>query len=407
MIAELQKSKLSGTVFAPPSKSMAHRLVICAALAQGISEISGLDSLSEDIKATADCMKKLGANIEYAHSVMKICGTDLFSTDVEQALFVNESGSTLRFLIPLCLLCGKRIILTGSKRLFERPLGVYEKLCRDYGFTFEKGEGTLTLCGKLKPDTYEIPGDISSQFISGLLFALPLLSGDSVIKITGKLESKPYILMTLSALDAFGVKVHFTENNELIIKGNQKYIPKNEKVEGDYSNAAFFEALKYFGHDVTVTGLDKNSLQGDKVYEEYFKELDKGFSTLSLEDCPDLAPILMAVAAEKHGAHFTGTKRLKIKESDRAEAMREELEKLGAAVTVEEDSVTVEKRELHTPIFQIESHKDHRIVMAMSVMLTKYSGTVNNCQDVSKSMPDFFDRIKQLGAKVNLYDNKQ
>ncbi len=406
MIAELQKSKLSGTVFAPPSKSMAHRLVICASLAYGISEISGLDSLSEDIKATANCMQKLGANIQYTDDVMKICGTDMFSSDCTEPLFVNESGSTLRFLIPLCLLCGKRITLTGSKRLFERPLGVYEKLCRDYGFTFEKGEGCLTVCGKLKAGVYEIPGDISSQFISGLLFALPLLSGDSVIKITGKLESKSYILMTLSALDAFSVKADFTENNELIIKGNQKYIPKNEKVEGDYSNAAFFEALKYFGHDVTVTGLDKNSLQGDKVYEEYFRELDKSFCTISLEDCPDLAPVLMAVAAEKHGAHFTGTKRLKIKESDRAQAMRKELSKLGANVIVEENSVTVEKRELHSPTEPIDSHNDHRIVMALSVMLTKYGGKVEKCQDVSKSMPDFFDRIKQLGAKVDLYDNK-
>ncbi len=406
MIAELQKSKLSGTVFAPPSKSMAHRLVICASLAHGISEISGLNSLSEDIKATANCMQKLGTKIQYTDNVMKISGTDVFSSDCTELLFVNESGSTLRFLIPLCLLCGKRITLTGSKRLFERPLGVYEKLCRDYGFTFEKGEGTLTVCGKLKSGIYEIPGDISSQFISGLLFALPLLSGDSVIKITGKIESKSYILMTLSALDAFGINVDFTGNNELIIKGNQKYISKNAKVEGDYSNAAFFDALKYFGHDVTVTGLDKNSLQGDKVYEEYFKELDKGFCTLNLEDCPDLAPILMAVAAEKHGAHFTGTKRLKIKESDRAQAMREELSKLGANVLVEENSVTVNKRELYAPTQPIKSHKDHRIVMALAVMLTKYGGKIENCEDVSKSLPDFFDRIKILGAKVDLHEDK-
>jgi len=406
MIAELQKSTLCGQTQAPPSKSMAHRFVICASLARGVSEISGLDSLSEDIKATLACMKALGAKTEYSGDVMTITGADIFGADVTEPLFVNESGSTLRFLIPLCLLCGKRITLTGSKRLFERPLGVYEKLCRDYGFTFEKGEGCLTVCGKMKSGIYEIPGDISSQFISGLLFALPLLSGDSVIKITGKLESKSYTLMTLSALDAFGIKVDFTENNELIIKGNQKYISKNAKVEGDYSNAAFFDALKYFGHNVTVTGLDKNSLQGDKVYMQYFEELDKGFCTLNLEDCPDLAPILMAVAAEKYGAHFTGTKRLKIKESDRAQAMREELSKLGADVVVEENSVTVNKRELYAPTQSIKSHKDHRIVMALSVMLTKYGGKIENCEDVSKSLPDFFDRIKQLGAKVNLYDNK-
>jgi len=405
MIAEILKSSLSGKIKAPPSKSMAHRLIICACLSEGNSVVSGLDSLSEDIKATAGCMNELGAKTVYSDESFAISGIDIMNARPKNALFVNESGSTLRFLIPLCLLTGERITLEGSKRLFERPLAVYEKICKDNGFLFEKGEGKLTLCGNLKPGVYEVPGDISSQFISGLLFALPLLSGDSTVKITGNLESRSYILMTLSALSEFGVDVEFTPHNELLIKGGQKYVPKKAVVEGDYSNAAFFEALNYFGHSVKVEGLCETSLQGDKVYKEYFEKLDKGYCTLNLEDCPDLAPVLMAVAAEKHGACFTGTKRLKIKESDRAEAMREELEKLGCALIVEENSVKVEKCSLCSPVEPINSHKDHRIVMALSVMLTKYGGKVNNCEDVAKSLPDFFDRIKSLGAKVNLNED--
>ena len=406
MIAQIQKSMLSGTVKAPPSKSMAHRLAICACLSDGESKISGLDVLSEDVQATISCMEKLGAKISISGDKLCVQGFDISKSECDDVLCVRESGSTLRFLIPLCLMTDKKISLTGSVRLFERPLGVYETICRQKGFLFEKKENRLTVCGKLKPGTYEIPGDISSQFVSGLLFALPLLDGDSTIKIIGKLESKPYVLMTIEALLQYGVDVSFVSDNEIAVKGNQAYKPNNCTVEGDYSNAAFFEALNLFGHNVKVVGLCENSLQGDKVYKEYFKALSEGFCTLDVENCPDLAPMLMAVAAEKHGAIFTGTRRLKIKESDRADTMKEELSKLGAHVEVEENSVTVKKTPLHPPLANVESHKDHRIVMALSVMLTKYGGKVNNCQDVSKSMPDFFERLTKLGAKVDISENQ-
>lgn len=372
---------------APPSKSMAHRLLICAALSGERCEISGLAE-SDDINATAGCLKSLGVTVKNG----TVDGSALFSkTDT---LDCNESGSTLRFMIPLCLMTGKDITLGGSERLFSRSLEVYRKICDDGGFKFELCKNSVTVNGRLAPGKYSVRGDISSQFISGLMFVLPLLSGDSEIEITGKPESVPYIDMTAQAQSIFGVCVERKENI-IKIRGNQKYKPTDATVEGDCSNAAFFAAM-----GAEVTGLDPDTLQGDYVFYDYFDRLKKGRPTLDIGQCPDLAPVLMAVAAQNNGVTLTNTARLKIKESDRGTAMATELAKLGVAVTVKENEIQVGCG-IVPPKEPICSHGDHRIVMAMAVLLLKTGGDILGAEAVNKSLPDFFERITALGAKVS------
>lgn len=397
MKAVIKKKALSGTVTAPPSKSAAHRAIIASALADGKSVIGNV-SLSEDIKATAQAVEKLCADVEYSDKSLTVYGKK--NKEAEE-LFANESGSTLRFLIPLCLDKKERVI-KGAKRLFDRPLGVYEDIFEKEGISYEKGEGFIRINGMLRGGEYKIPGDISSQFITGLLFALPLAENDSKITVTGEFESKPYVMMTLDVLKKFGISIQ-SSGNEFFIKKCQCYKPTNMTVEGDWSNAAFFEALNYFGSEVTVTGLSNDSLQGDKVCTELFDKIKAGGAEISIKDCPDLAPILFTVAAETGGAYFYDTKRLKLKESDRASAMAKELSKMGIKVKVDENSVTVEGK-MKSPEEILSSHNDHRIAMALSAALTKYGGIIEGAEAVKKSMPDFYEKLLMLGAEAVFYD---
>ncbi len=392
----IEKSRASGTIDAPPSKSMAHRLLICGALS-GNSVITNL-SASKDIIATVECLKNMGANIELDSNTAKIGGIVSEKINGEAELFCNESGSTLRFLIPLCMMSGKRITLTGSTRLFERPLSVYEKICKEQGIEFEKNVNSITVCGKLKAGDFTVPGNISSQFITGLLFALPQLNGDSTLTVTGDFESASYVDLTLDAIKSFGVNIN-RKDNVFYIKGNQKYQNKTVCVEGDYSNAAFLDAFNLLGGNVSVCGLKKDSLQGDRVYGDMFNGLANGQKIFDLSDCPDLAPVMFAMAAYTGGAQFTGTARLKIKESDRAQAMADELLKFGINVSVGENSVTVHKGALKKPNCILYGHNDHRIVMALSLLCSVTGGEIDGAEAVSKSYPDFFRRISELGIK--------
>ena len=406
MIARIEPSKLRGTVAAPPSKSMAHRHLICAALTDGISRVHGI-SESDDVRATIDALRALGCDIAVSDGVATVSGRTPKQFKGESELYVNESGSTLRFMIPLCLLTGKRYRLTGKARLFERPLSTYETICRDQKLAWQAGEQELILCGKMHSGEFYIPGNISSQFISGLLFSLPLLDGNSVIHITETAESLPYIQMTLEVLQKHGISVDFDGQATLCIPGNQSYIPGEYTVEGDYSNTAFFDALSYFEHEVQTTGLKQDSLQGDKIYRDYFKMLSDGSPILPVGDCPDLAPVLMAIAAEKNGCTLTETARLKIKESDRGTVMRKELSKFGADITVLDDTIIVRSAPLRTPTVLLDAHGDHRVVMSLSVLATKYGGEIRGAEHVNKSFPDFFDKLSALGAKVTLYEAEQ
>lgn len=399
MKAIFKPCKLKGSINAPPSKSMAHRYLIGAALSKGTSVISGVD-YSEDILATIDCLKALGAEI-YTEKDTVTINPEGFMKTSSTVLHCRESGSTLRFFIPLALCIGKEITLYGSKRLFERPIDVYEKLCLDNGFQFRKSEDSVTVCGNLKSGQYKIVGDISSQFITGLIFALVYLGDDSSIQIIPPFESRSYINLTISALKSFGADIEFTDEFNIVIKKSILH-SFSGRIEGDYSNAAFLDAFNHIGSDIKISNLNDNSLQGDKIYKEYFSEISKGTPTLDISDCPDLGPVLIALASLKNGAILTGTDRLKIKESDRGQVMHEEISKLGGGLVFGENSITVPKLEFKNDEIVLDGHNDHRIVMALSLILSKYGGTIDGAESVRKSYPSFFDDIKNLGAQVKL-----
>ncbi len=403
MKIEIKPGKGHGKMDAPPSKSMAHRLLIGAGLANGKSTIEGISD-SEDMKATLDCLTSLGALYEIDGDKVTITGANIRKIPENAVFRCRESGSTLRFFIPICLLDGKTFTFTGSEKLLSRPLSIYEDIFKKQDILFKSEPDKITVGGKLQSGNYKIKGNISSQFITGLLFVLPLMEGDSIIQLIPPVESCSYINLTIEALKTFGIVIEWQDEKTLFIKGNQCYKAVDAKVEGDYSNAAFFEALNVLGSDIEINGLNPQSLQGDKVYEKNFALLEKGTPTINISDCPDLGPILFAVASVKGGGVFTGTRRLKIKESDRASAMAEELAKFGVAVTVHEDSVVVYPHDFHAPSENLFGHNDHRIVMSCAVLLTLTGGFIEGAEASRKSLPDFFERLQKLGFEVIFHD---
>lgn len=406
---KFKQSVANGTIKAPPSKSMAHRYLICAALSDGKSIIKNID-FSEDIKATFGCLEQLGVKTEIIGTENEECktvvvyGAKKLSKLKECKLNCNESGSTLRFFIPVSMLFAEKSFFSGSEVLMTRPMSVYETICKAQNICFERKNGGIEIQGNLFPDTFEIPGNISSQFITGLLFVLPVLNGDSKIILIQEVESKPYIDMTIQVQNAFGVKIEWLDERTLFIKGNQKYKPVGAEggveVEGDYSNAAFFEALNTAGSSVDVEGLNPKSLQGDKIYKSYFESLKKGFATIDISDCPDLGPVLFVVAALNHGGEFTGTKRLKIKESNRGQVMCQELAKFGVKTLFEENRIVIYEGKVHTPQEEVLGHNDHRIVMSLSVLMTVTGGTLKGHEAVKKSFPSFFECLEKLGIEM-------
>lgn len=402
MRAIIHKSRASGSIIAPPSKSFAHRLLIVAALSNGISKIENV-TLSNDIIATLNCIKTLGKDVQI------IDNTVIIKSDTNRKLNdilefdCLESGSTLRFFIPIALSTGKKVIFKGTKRLIERGIGPYEEICKNQNIFVEKKSNHIIFNGKLRNDIFYVPGNISSQFISGLLFALPLLEGNSKIVITSSIESKNYIDITLDTMAKAGISID-NDKNEYILNSPQKYISNNYIVEGDYSNSAFLDVYNYIGGNVLVKGLNDNSLQGDSIYKKYFDILENRYATIDLQDSIDLGPIMFAFSAIKKGAHFTGTERLKIKESDRIADMATELTKFGVNVISESNNVYIDNSMLHAPNDELDGHNDHRIVMALTMLASIYGATINGVEAVNKSYPDFFDKIKQLGIEVELHD---
>ena len=394
----IKKGTASGDVSIPSSKSVAHRLLINAALTDGETVINGL-SLNEDISATVDCLRTLGAGIEYSEGRCTVHGMN-GRGETPRRLYCRESGSTLRFMIPLCL-DSVKTELYGSPRLIERPHSIYREICEKNGFLWQPDGEKITVCGGLKSGEYEVPGNISSQFITGLMLALPTLDGDSVIRLTTEPESLSYIDMTVASLAAFGIVIEKRSEREWFIKGSQnRRSPGIINVEADESGAAFFGALNYIGGDVKLDNLNNNSCQGDRVWRLFFPMLESGRPEISIKDCPDLGPILMALAACLNGVTLTDTARLKIKESDRGNAMACELKKLGVKVTVSENTITVDPSGIHAPNEALEGHNDHRIVMSLAVLLTRFGGRINGAQAVSKSMPQFFTMLNSLGIET-------
>jgi len=396
----VKPSRAEGLVTAPPSKSMAHRLLICAALSEGTSHITNI-AYSQDILATLDCIRAMGAKALAGENDVVVEGIGKGIKDGNIEFQCRESGSTIRFFMAIGMLTEGTSIFYGSPTLLSRPFTLYEDICKKQNIDFVRENDRISITGKLKADNFELPGDISSQFITGLLFVLPLLEKDSSITFTTEVESRSYINLTLKAMESFGVQANWEGEGKLVIPGNQEYKAKNLAVEGDYSNAAFLDIYNYMGGSVTVEGLDKESLQGDRVYLELFKKLSEGKTTIDISDCPDLGPVLFACAALNHGAVFTGTKRLKIKESDRGTVMCEELKKFGVESRQEENEIEIYKGDISAPAEAISGHNDHRIVMTFTTMLSVTGGRLSGAQAVNKSFPDYFDKMKSIGIEVS------
>lgn len=394
MVVKFEPSVLKGEVTAPPSKSVCHRALIAAALSKGESVINNI-SLSDDINATVGCLRVLGAKIEITGSSALVRGIENPPESAE--LFCNESGSTLRFLIPVAAALCKKAVFITSDRLSERPLSAYEDT-----FNIEKDGEKITVTGGFRGGKCTLPGDISSQFVTGLLLSMPLFKCGGEVFLSRPLQSKPYVDITLSVMKSFGVEAENYGYGRFSVGASQKYTHKDFRVEGDESNAAFLDAFNCFGGKVDVLGLSCDTLQGDRVYKEYFEKLKNGCPTLDITDCPDLAPVLLAVAAALDGCVLKGTKRLKIKESDRGEAMKEELLKLSADVTVLDDEIIVNKSTLKAPKAELCSHNDHRIAMALSVLCLSFGGSISGFEAVNKSYPEFLNDIKKLGAKAEI-----
>ena len=398
MRAVIHPGPAAGTLAAPPSKSMAQRLLICAALARGESRVGPVGP-SGDILAAVRCLRALGASAVLEGGEARVTGCDPREAG-KAVLDCGESAAVLRFLLPLCLLSGARMRLTGSPSLLSRPLGPYEDLCRRRGLLFARDDRGITVQGPLAPGEYVIPGNISSQFASGLLFALPLLKGDSALRVTPPIASRPYLEMTLDALASFGVPVRQERDGLFLVPGNAVFSPRNAAVEGDYSSAAYLLVLNCLGGHVTMTGLSPDSRQGDRVFSGYFSQLARGFYTLNVNDCPDLAPVLLAAAAAQNGVRLTGARRLRFKESERGKVMALELRKFGAAVEEGEDEITVFPAPLHAPDTALFSHHDHRIAMALAALCTRTGGTILGAEAVSKSLPEYWAALRALGVLV-------
>lgn len=400
MRAVITPSRAQGSVSAPPSKSMAHRYLVCAALSRGQSVIDNV-AFSKDIEATIGCINALGAHCTADGDRITVDG--IAEPNRNATLDCGECGSTLRFFVPICASFGGEYSFTGSKTLLARPMSVYEQIFCERGISYSNDGNRIDINGALSGGDFVMDGGISSQFVSGMLFSLPTSQSDSTIELIPPVESRPYIDLTTDALRTFGIEIE-ENGNSFAIKGGQHYRACNVTVEGDYSNAAFLDAFNRVGGDVSVLGLGK-SRQGDRVYGELFEKLSRGSgAAIDISDCPDLGPVLFALAAV-YGGCFCGTHRLRIKESDRCAAMAAELAKLGVKCEIGDDTMKVYKTALRTPTEPIDSHNDHRIVMAMSILLSKVGGEIENAQAVAKSMPDFFDKIKQLGIGVECIED--
>lgn len=400
-------STLKGTVKVPPSKSLAHRAIICASLCCGKSRISGLQ-YSDDIKATIGVMRAVGADIELNADVAEIKGSA--GVDCNAEAFCNESGSTLRMCLPVCAALNKGFThFTGRGKLGARPMTVFEEIWKNAGLYYKDesaktGSLDLTVKGALPAGSYRVRGDVSSQFISGLLFALPLADGDSVIELTTPLYSKGYVDLTLQALAEAGVDVSFDGEKNFYINGNQSYLPCDREVEGDWSQAAFFMVGNAIGSDIKINGLNVKSAQGDKVIKEYLERLkDEGELVFDGEDCPDIIPVFAVACALRKGiTRLTGLSRLKIKECDRLEAVFTQLSAIGADVKREGDDLIFNGVNAFRGGVKVSAFNDHRIAMTLAIAATRCVEpiTIDDFSCIAKSYPDFLDVYVELGGKV-------
>ncbi|MGM9601299.1 MAG: 3-phosphoshikimate 1-carboxyvinyltransferase [Faecousia sp.] len=382
----IHPGKLEGVVRAIPSKSQAHRLLICAAFAKGETRLSCPET-NEDIEATASCLNALGATVTRHSWGYHVIPAE--NIPKEATLPVNESGSTLRFLLPVAGALGVNAAFVMKGRLPERPLSpLWEELERMGCSLFRPTEDSVCITGKLHPGEYSIDGGVSSQFVSGLLFAAALMKGKSSLRLTGRVESRPYIDMTQKALALF-------EKDGALVS------PGEVAVEGDWSNGAFFLAAKALGSNLVVENLDKTSPQGDRAAAQWIPAL-KTRQTVCAKDIPDLVPILSVVAAANEGAVFTDIRRLRAKESDRVESVKAMLSAFGIQSESDENTLTVYPGSFTGGT--VNSQNDHRIAMSAAIAATVASGdvTILGAQCVKKSYPSFWEEYGKLGGKYEL-----
>ena len=414
----IKADKLIGEVTPPPSKSILHRYIIASSLAKGISKIENI-SYSDDIIATIEAMEKLGAKIEKKDNYLLIDGSKTFDKKYlnnNAEIDCNESGSTLRFLFPLSIVKKNKISFKGKGKLFKRPLNSYFENFDKYKIKYSYiNENEILLDGELKSGEYEIDGNISSQFITGLLFSLPLLNENSKIIIKGKLESSSYIDITLDCLNKFGINIIKNSYKEFIIKGNQNYKSGNYQVEADYSQIAFFLVANSISSNIKINGLNSNSLQGDKKIVDFIYKIDnwnkKEKLILDGSETPDIIPILSLKACiSKKEIEIVNIARLRIKESDRLRAIVKELSKLGFDLLEKEDSILINSRKdfnkiiNNNPVY-LSSHSDHRIAMTIAIASTYYDGEIilDNLDCIKKSYPNFWEVFLSLGGKIYEY----
>lgn len=408
-MVKIAPSKLNGTLQIQPSKSVAHRAVFCAALAGGVSHLSNV-AFSDDIRASLQAVQSLGLCTWAADgdtvTINGQAGGGLSDVDC------NESGTTLRFSIPLAM-DGPEHRFIGRGRLLSRPLDLYEEISRMQGIRMAVRDGNIAVEGQLYPDLFTLRGNISSQFVSGLLLALPRLKGDSRIIFTTQLESRPYVDMTMDMLRKFGIETEFSAG-DIIVYGNQKYKPCDLAIEGDYSHAAFFAVGAALSGRVELTGLEPGSLQGDKRIFELLKtagaqvdgtnvaQAGLRAQRIDVSQIPDLVPVLCVLACKAQGTTtLYNAGRLRLKESDRLFAMAYELRKLGASVDEFDDKLVIEGgRGLHGG--RVDSHGDHRVAMALTIASCIAYGPIelSNPEVVSKSAPRFYEEFQELGGQL-------
>lgn len=410
----------NGTVNVPPSKSDVHRAIICAAMANGVSRISPV-ALSNDIKATIGCIKALGADAVLENNVLTVDGTNMYKNKTA-LLDCGESGSTLRFFIPIAAVGNINATFVGKGKLPQRPIGIFTEALPKAG-TVCKTEGGLPLeiKGQLKSGIFEIPGNVSSQFITGLLLALPILEGDSEIVLTSPLESVGYIAMTIRTMKQFGVNIQATEKG-WHIKGGQSYKTCDYTTDGDWSQAAFFMVLGAVSGKVTVKGVAKDSTQGDKKCAEILArfgakvtQLDNEVTvekgklkaiTVDASQIPDLVPVLSVCAAFAEGTtKIINAERLRIKECDRLKATAELLNNLGGKVKELSDGLEITGVS-SLKVGNVNGYNDHRIVMSAAVCAARSDEdiTATFAMSINKSYPDFYIDYNSIGGKANVLD---
>ena len=416
MSEEILPSILKGEIKAPPSKSMSHRALIAAALSNGISKISNV-AFSEDIIATIKALEQIGATFKIKKDIVIVKGVKSIKQP-HRAVDCNESGSTLRFLIPIFSLCNKEVIFTGKESLLKRPQTVYEKIFKKKPNYYKNENDKIMVKGFLKPKNYIIDGSVSSQFITGLLYSLPLLNGNSTIEIVNTLESKSYIDLTIDMLQEFNIQIKTTENGYLI-EGNQVFSPSNYKVEGDYSQAAFFLVGGAINGGVKVTDLMPESKQGDRAIVDVLSKvnspvihMENGLTTVNsntkgtivdISNCPDLGPIIsLLLCVSKGTSKIINAGRLRIKESDRIESTVQTLSALGANIKSVNDEIIIQGKKTLQGGITVDSYNDHRIAMMISIAASLCENPVilTNPMAINKSYPSFYIDYKSIGGII-------